>query len=403
MKGGGRRRTITSDLRSPPSHSVHYETNDQENDQVQYDKQQQSMNDGDDGGNEYNEEEDEEYEDEDQSGDLDFTGGGADGGESKDDNERPKLAEGFYEIEAVRRKRIRKGETQYLIKWRGWPESSNTWEPVENLMSCSDFIDAFEESSKSKSNRRRKRKHSAGPTPQSKKKQKQPPHQRSPDATYEVPSVKIKIIEDPSPIPSVNNSNFSNDSGSLIPSPQTQEPKTKTNLDISLPELKLSSSTNQENMSDFAIHIHEDRADDGGKNGNKERKVDETEVVRVSPRIGAKRRKSGAVKRFMQDSKLVAHNVVEDEVKDVCALGDGLGANEIVGISGNLNVVTKILKPVNYSTSILNGIEDVSVSFLVTRSDGEEVVVDNKYLKEHNPLLLINYYEQHLRYNSPSE
>lgn len=115
MKGGGRRRTITSDLRSPPSHSVHYETTDQENDQVQYDKQQQSMNDGDDGGNEYNEEEDEEYEDEDQSGDVDFTGGGADGGESNGDNERPKLAEGFYEIEAVRRKRIRKVYYTFLF------------------------------------------------------------------------------------------------------------------------------------------------------------------------------------------------------------------------------------------------------------------------------------------------
>uniref|UniRef100_A0A6N2NGF0 Chromo domain-containing protein n=1 Tax=Salix viminalis TaxID=40686 RepID=A0A6N2NGF0_SALVM len=37
------------------------------------------------------------------------------------------------------------GQLQYLIKWRGWPETSNTWEPLENLQSCSDVIDAFEE------------------------------------------------------------------------------------------------------------------------------------------------------------------------------------------------------------------------------------------------------------------
>ncbi|KAJ6379768.1 hypothetical protein OIU76_016422 [Salix suchowensis] len=61
------------------------------------------------------------------------------------DEERAKLDEGFFEIEAIRRKRVRKGQLQYLIKWRGWPETSNTWEPLENLQSCSDVIDAFEE------------------------------------------------------------------------------------------------------------------------------------------------------------------------------------------------------------------------------------------------------------------
>ncbi|RVW63392.1 putative chromo domain-containing protein LHP1 [Vitis vinifera] len=32
-------------------------------------------------------------------------------------------------------------------------------------------------------------------------------------------------------------------------------------------------------------------------------------------------------------------------------------------------------------------------------SDGKEVMVDNKFLKANNPLLLINFYEQHLRYS----
>ncbi|KAL4561512.1 hypothetical protein LXL04_033679 [Taraxacum kok-saghyz] len=379
MTGGARRRALSSDLRSPPSHPVQSEISDLGNEEVDNEKQkleqeqQQSMNGGDEGGNEYDEEEDEEYQAEDQSVDVNFQGEEqADGDESKGDNERPKLAEGYYEIEAVRRKRKRKGETQYLVKWRDWPESSNTWEPVKNLKSCVDFIEAFEERWRSRSNRKRKRKNSAVPTPQPKKKQNQPPHQRSPDATYDVPSVKIKIIEDPSPIPSVNNSNFStsNDSGSLIKSPQIQEPKIKNE---------------SENMTQFAIHIQEDPVGNGNGTG----------AIRVSPRIGARRRKSGAVRRFKQESNLVDQN--DAAVKDDCALGDGLG------ISGKVPVVTKILKPVNYSTSVINDIEDVSVSFLVRRSDEEEVVVDNKYLKEHNPLLLINFYEQHLRYNSPSE
>lgn len=28
---------------------------------------------------------------------------------------------------------------------RGWPETANTWEPYENLVSCFDVIEAFEE------------------------------------------------------------------------------------------------------------------------------------------------------------------------------------------------------------------------------------------------------------------
>ncbi|XP_031496566.1 uncharacterized protein LOC116261824 isoform X2 [Nymphaea colorata] len=59
--------------------------------------------------------------------------------------ELPKLDEGFYEIEDVRKKRTRKGQVQYLIKWRGWLETANTWEPEENLQSCRDILEAYEE------------------------------------------------------------------------------------------------------------------------------------------------------------------------------------------------------------------------------------------------------------------
>jgi len=27
---------------------------------------------------------------------------------------------------------------------RGWPDSANTWEPLENLKACSDIVDAFD-------------------------------------------------------------------------------------------------------------------------------------------------------------------------------------------------------------------------------------------------------------------
>ena len=28
---------------------------------------------------------------------------------------------------------IRKNQVYYLVKWEGWPESDNTWEPLEHL------------------------------------------------------------------------------------------------------------------------------------------------------------------------------------------------------------------------------------------------------------------------------
>ncbi|KAI3875404.1 hypothetical protein MKW98_000081 [Papaver atlanticum] len=58
-------------------------------------------------------------------------------------SETPKFSEEFFEIEEVRRKRVHQGHVEYLIKWRDWPEKSNTWEPLENVQ---EFVDEFEES-----------------------------------------------------------------------------------------------------------------------------------------------------------------------------------------------------------------------------------------------------------------
>ncbi|KAK1426453.1 hypothetical protein QVD17_15125 [Tagetes erecta] len=415
MKTGARRRTTTSSDPPPPPHPVKTETDDQLTDKN--------------GGNEYNEEENE---DDDAQSDDPYVNGGQ-------NDQRPKLAEGFYEIEALRKTRIRKGVKQYLIKWRGWPESANSWEPAESFMSCPDVLEAFESMNSGK--RKRKRKHTVDSTSQSKKKRKQP--QDSSNAAYHIPSARIKITEEPVLRPHAHNSN--------VGGANYNETTNQSNeLEGKLDETKTASSMDQENMTEFAIHIKEDPVESAnGVDGTEVTratprigaahriskvvgtevrrssprigaakgvsKVAETEVYPANPQIGSRRRKSCAVKRYKKASNsapkkdateepTTADEVIfEDDVKNIDDMVNGLEDDNILETPQSVPVITKIVKPVNYSISVINDTEDVSVSFLVKRSDEEEIVVDNKYLKENNPVLLIDFYEQHLRYNSASE
>jgi len=61
---------------------------------------------------------------------------------NEETTDEPIAMDESYEVEKILGKRVRKGKTEYLIKWAGYDDQDNTWEPTEHL-NCPERVQEF--------------------------------------------------------------------------------------------------------------------------------------------------------------------------------------------------------------------------------------------------------------------
>merc|ERR1719369_101543 len=109
-----------------------------------------------------------------------------------------------FEVERIVDKRIVDGNTEYLVKWKGWDnEKDKTWEPEENLVGSEKLIRKYEASESKQTNSKPKHDPSKNIIVAKKKKKESISHQILPvedvdeeETEYEVESIVDKRVVD---------------------------------------------------------------------------------------------------------------------------------------------------------------------------------------------------------------
>ena len=109
-----------------------------------------------------------------------------------------KKKEESYEVEKIVDMKLEKGKKMYLVKWKGYPASQNTWEPPKNLDTVKDMVQAFEKS-KTTGKRKEPEPPSKKSSPAAKKTKAEPakPAKRSSPAAEAPAAKKQKVAAKP--------------------------------------------------------------------------------------------------------------------------------------------------------------------------------------------------------------
>ncbi|XP_056432572.1 chromobox protein homolog 7 [Gadus chalcogrammus] len=54
------------------------------------------------------------------------------------------IGEQVFAVESILKKRVKKGNVEYLLKWKGWPPKYSTWEPEQHILDQR-LLQAFQE------------------------------------------------------------------------------------------------------------------------------------------------------------------------------------------------------------------------------------------------------------------
>eukprot|EP01018_Ginkgo_biloba_P034067 Gb_28453 [translate_table: standard] len=418
-------------------------------------------------------------------------------GEVEGDGEaiRRLLGEGYYEVESIRKKRTRKGKLEYLVKWQGWPESSNTWEPYANVKSCVDIIQEFENSNgsgrrgKRKVGSERKRKTSVGDEEEERQRDSEeaegeeiegnvigtdrdgPLEKKETLTSNEITSevskeFGIQISEQVAGevVVEENSVHIGPRSGEVVDG-EGKFGEKERNSSGKCQEAESSDETpfsglekeNGDPKKRFHLVLDEGAVNVGSSEMGRgeEKELNRVQIKENEPKsdqiptandsgkqtqgnqfTGAKKRKSGFVRHVKQvkDSedqelkqseedkknsphtleleKIVGSGNAEGEESGQIGIGEEKKNQEslvdfplpdAINKSSRIapySAITHILKAISYTNSAPDNKQDVSVLFKTQTADGQQVVVDNKFLRANYPILLIDFYEQHLRYST---
>ncbi|KAE9603404.1 putative chromatin remodeling & transcriptional activation CHROMO-DOMAIN family [Lupinus albus] len=357
-----------------------------------------------------------------------------------DGNKLPHLSADseLYPVQAIRRKRVIKGQVQYLVKWLGWAESANTWEPPEHLTNVRDMIEAFEQSLASAKQRKPKRT-SVSSHSQTKKRQERSdtPYSlrriRNANADKHTQSAPPNVanITDPCAFPqavlfadelehngdpsSSGKAKLSNGSGSTNP-PELSKSNEENEYDPKLIELKAASTSGHGTADRLVTQVQEGNvaADNGQVDGRL--KGVNVEQDQSDNSKGVKRKKSCSAKNSKEDSHAGESSSAEQPIDIPASTSEPVRAavSDFVWHKSQkkkkkvlaapapapapVSNITKIIKSLGCSPTVSG---DLCVTFIALRWDGMEVMVDNRYLKSHYPDLLIDFYENRINCNTP--